>query len=134
MNIENQIKETIALLDKAYAPYSQFHVSCLLVFNDETMIGGVNFENSSFGATVCAERNAVGTMITQGIDPQSIGHIIIACNKDVSVQPCGICRQTLIEFFPATTKVILTNQLGEYTTTTLEALLPNAYVGKQLNV
>ena len=59
-------EELIKLLDKAYAPYSKFQVGAIIEMNDGKFIPGVNVENASYGATICAERNAITTAISMG--------------------------------------------------------------------
>ena len=50
----------------SYSPYSKFAVgACVLTVNDK-IYTGCNFENSSFGLTICAERNAIGSAIADG--------------------------------------------------------------------
>nr|WIF87983.1 cytidine deaminase [Acholeplasma laidlawii] len=62
---------------KAYVPYSKFKVGAAIVLNDGTIIHGANIENSSFGLTSCAERNALFSLISQGYDPKEIKEITI---------------------------------------------------------
>lgn len=50
----------------AYAPYSKFPVGACVLTENEKIYTGCNFENSSFGLTICAERNAVGSAINDG--------------------------------------------------------------------
>ena len=54
------------LLNNAYAPYSNYKVSSIVVMNDGKTYEGVNVENASFGATICAERNAINSAIKDG--------------------------------------------------------------------
>ena len=54
------------LLDNAYAPYSNFKIACIIITNDNQEFVGVNVENASYGATICAERSAVVNAISHG--------------------------------------------------------------------
>ena len=80
----------------AYAPYSKFAVgACVLTDNGKTFTG-CNFENSSFGMTICAERNAIGSMITAG--ERKIKALAIYSPNIKNCTPCGACRQVITEF------------------------------------
>ena len=62
-----KMKEKLLELHKnSYVPISNFPVSCICVMKDGKLIGGVNIENASFGATVCAERVAIFKAISNG--------------------------------------------------------------------
>ena len=91
-------EELIKLLDKAYAPYSKFHVSCIVEMKDGKFIPGVNVENASYGATICAERNVFTTAIAYGYKPKDFEKLYIMTKGDIST-PCFICRQFITEFF-----------------------------------
>ena len=51
---------------RAYAPYSHFSVGAALLGTDGVIYGGANVENSSYGLSMCAERNALFHAIGQG--------------------------------------------------------------------
>ena len=80
----------------AYAPYSNFKVgACVLAESGKTYTG-CNFENSSFGMTICAERNAIGSAIAQG--ERKIKAVAIYSPNIKNCTPCGACRQVMTEF------------------------------------
>jgi cytidine deaminase len=80
---------------KAYAPYSRFCVGCCAVDEKGNTSVGCNVENASYGATLCAERNAIGAAIAAGLG--RIAAVCVASNMKKPVFPCGICRQVLYE-------------------------------------
>lgn len=88
------IQAAIRVRDNAYAPFSNFRVGAALLTDTGELFLGCNVENSSFGLSVCAERNAVANMIAHG--RRCIREIAIAATPLAT--PCGACRQTLIEF------------------------------------
>lgn len=114
------------LLDNAYAPYSNFKVSCILKTNDSKEFIGVNVENASYGATICAERSAILSAISHGYKKGDFQEIHIMNSSSKIAFPCFICRQVLIEFLNPETKVYLytKNLQEEYT---LEELTPHMF-------
>lgn len=111
--------------ERAYAPYSSFRVGAALLTDTGRIYTGVNVENASYGATVCAERTAVAKAVSEG--HKGIRVIAIASDSDDFIYPCGICRQVLEEFGRDDTKVICTNKSGKFEEFTLGQLLPKAF-------
>lgn len=111
----------------AYAPYSKFLVGAALIDDKGRTFVGCNFENSSYGATVCAERNAIGAMVAAG--GQKFTEIVVVTDTTHGCPPCGICRQVLAEFAKdrSTTKVHVANTNGIVKSFTLAQLLPEAF-------
>lgn len=109
---------------KAYVPYSKFKVGAAIVLNDGTIIHGANIENSSFGLTSCAERNALFSLISQGYDPKEIKEITIIGGSKGPISPCGACRQVMSELVPKNTKIYLSNLEDEIYETSVSELLP----------
>jgi len=105
-------EELINLLNKSYAPYSQFKVSAILEMKDGKFIPGVNVENASYGATICAERNAITTAITMGYKKGDFKNIYIMVSGDKLSMPCFMCRQVIVEFFDEDSEIILMDKEG----------------------
>ena len=106
-------EELIKLLDKSYAPYSNFHVSCMIEMKDGKYIPGVNVENASYGATICAERNAITSAIAMGYKKGDFKNIYVMVSGDKLSMPCFICRQVIVEFFDKDSKIILMGKNGD---------------------
>jgi len=125
MNYKNLLEKAKQASEKAYAPYSNFKVGACLLTENETEIYGCNFENSSYGLTICAERNAVGSAIVQG--HRKIKAIAIySPNKD-DCTPCGACRQVLIEFQQDGEMEVITEINNEPKIYKLNDLLPKGF-------
>jgi len=120
IDIANKAKQN------AYAPYSNFHVGAALIAGSGKVYTGVNVENASYGATICAERTAVIKAISEG--EKSIKALAISGNTEDYIFPCGICRQVIAEFAAEDLVIICCNKKGEYKVYSMEDLLPNAFV------
>lgn len=84
-----------AVRDNAYAPYSGYHVGAALLSASGRIYEGCNFENASYGLTLCAERSAIAQMIAAG--EREILAIAIVTEGPEAGTPCGLCRQTMAE-------------------------------------
>src|SRR5262245_50406405 len=82
----------------AYCPYSRFAVGAAVLTETGEIFGGCNVENSSFGLSICAERNAVFHAVAQGYS--KIKAVAIITEADSPTPPCGACRQVISEFGP----------------------------------
>lgn len=102
----------------AYAPYSDFHVGAALLVEDRQFFCGANVENASYGATLCAERNAGAAAVSQG-------HRKFVALAVAGAPPCGLCRQFLVEF-NAQLPVVFTSG-PDVILTSLDRLLPAAF-------
>lgn len=114
-----------AVLQQAYAPYSNFKVACSLRCQDGTIFAGCNVENSSYDVTLCAEASAIGTMITQG--KKIITEALILVNDERVASPCGACRQRMFEFSCADTVVHMCTTSKLHRKARLAELLPFAF-------
>lgn len=105
MTDEELLEEAMSAMEKAYAPYSDFKVGAALLSGDGRCFSGCNVENASFGAAICAERNAMTTAVSCGCT--SVSKIAIVSSGCGFTYPCGICRQFLGEFMEENGTVLL---------------------------
>ncbi|MBO4698991.1 cytidine deaminase [bacterium] len=105
--LEKAVAAAVEVRKNAFAPFSNFAVGAAIVTKDGSIFTGVNVENSSFGATNCAERTALFSAVAAGY--RDFEAVVIASNLNgKAVFPCGICRQVLADFNPEM-RVILVN-------------------------
>ena len=118
------INAAFAASENAWAPYSGFKVGAALLCSDGTVYTGCNVENSSFGATICAERVA----FCKAVSGRRNGFVAlaVAADSDTYCMPCGMCRQFMSEF---TTDIEILSARGDgrYTSYRLSALLPHPF-------
>lgn len=124
---ERLLEEARQASERAYAPYSDYAVGAAVLTPDGSVSVGVNVENASYGASVCAEHVAVCNAVSKGY--QEIEAIAIWPSRDVPEArspPCGICRQVLAEFMEPDGAIYTRG--GDYT---LAAILPKALQMRQ---
>jgi cytidine deaminase len=111
---------------RAYAPYSSYKVGAALVTKSGRIFAGCNVENASYGACLCAERNAIAQMIAAGEkDPVACA---VVTQGPRAGSPCGICRQVLAEFArDMPIALVAEGKKASRRETTLAALLPDAF-------
>lgn len=113
-------------LDRAYAPYSQFRVGAAVLTVTGEVFLGCNVENSSYGLSMCAERNAIANAImnNQG-GKMAIRAISVVNSRNVPCSPCGACRQVIWEFGQDAQIIFLGSQ--GWQTSTIKELLPAGF-------
>ncbi len=103
----------LSLLNNSYSPYSHFRVSAICVMKDGVEFSGVNVENASYGATICAERTAILSSIAAGYKKGDFDKLYVMVDSDKISSCCFMCRQVITEFFDKESDIILMNRLGE---------------------
>ena len=96
------INKAKLLAKSAYAPYSGFRVAAVALMKDGSFVHGTNQENASYPIGLCAERVllAAASSIAPGkpINTLAITYESDLVDTTAPVAPCGICRQSLLEF------------------------------------
>ena len=124
MTRDELCQAAVAMLDRAYCPYSHFPVGAAVECADGTVFTGCNIENAVYPVGTCAERTAMGKAISEG--HRDFVRIVIAGRSDDYCVPCGTCRQVMMEFAPDLT-VICLNKKGESRKFALKELLPYGF-------
>ena len=114
----------VAMLERAYCPYSRFPVGAALECADGSVFTGCNIENAAYSHSICAERTAVAKAVSEG--HRDFRRIAIAGTGEDFRVPCGVCRQVLSEFAPDL-EIIALNGRGEQRRFTLRELLPHSF-------
>lgn len=112
--------------DKAYAPYSNFHVGAALRTENGAVIAGCNVENAAYPEGVCAEAGAISAMVLSG--ERKFNEIVVVGMGDVACTPCGGCRQKIREFTGPDATIYIINEAGEtLLTLSRDELLPHSF-------
>ena len=126
MNPEDLMEKAKNAMKLAYVPYSNFKVGAAVLAKSGKVYVGCNIENASYGLSICAERVAIFKAISERED---ISAVAVASESGNS-QPCGPCRQVILEFNPNANVYFLKND--ELVTTTASQLLPEPFVSAYL--
>ena len=122
--LEQLLQQAKEASQAAYAPYSRYKVGSAVLTSTGEVFSGCNVENASYGLTLCAERNAISSMVAAGhID---LVVIAIVSPNTPGCYPCGACRQWIYEFNPEAMVVVEGDDLKPKTMT-IKELLPNAF-------
>lgn len=125
----------------AYAPYSNFRVGAAALLENGIIITGSNQENASFPAGICAER--VTLSAASAMHPNvPIKALAVSTKANNSIlpepaAPCGICRQTLLEYeqrFHQDIEIILQGEAGKILwIPSVKELLPLYFSGDNMD-
>lgn len=90
------------ITQKAYAPYSDFHVGAVAELKNGEIVNGANQENASYPVSICAERTllSVAAMIYTNVPvvTMAIAYDNLNAKSDKPISPCGMCRQAMHEY------------------------------------
>ncbi len=90
------------ITEKAYAPYSNFHVGAVALLANDEIIKGTNQENASYPVGICAERVLLSSaaMLQTGVPIRTMAIAYHNLNGESNhpISPCGMCRQYISEY------------------------------------
>lgn len=127
LSAEELIAAALLARDRAYAPYSHYHVGAAVLTGNGFVSVGCNVENAAYPATICAERVALTAAIAQG----QRDFVAIAVVTENGGSPCGTCRQVMAELGPNMI-VYIADAHGNYRTTSVRDLLPDSFMPEYL--
>ena len=130
-HVAKLVESARKVAENAYAPYSGFQVGAAIAADDGKTYLGCNVENSTFGATVCAERSAVSAMVAGG--GKAVLAVAVYTSAETPTFPCGVCRQVLNEFAPSADTqgdgtLVIAAIDGKQEQMPLSELLPRAFL------
>lgn len=120
-----------AVLNCSYSPFSKFRVASCIESVAGNFYYGCNVENSTYGATICAERTALVKMVSEEGPEAKIKKVYILSDVEEVITPCGICRQSLFEFLPVGGEdvqvVSYSQDFADSKTYSVQSLLPEGF-------
>jgi cytidine deaminase len=124
MDWEPLVAAATAARERAYAPYSHFAVGAALLMEDGSIHAAANVENCIPALSICAERNAMSAAASAGLRrPRAVA---VVTDASPPARPCGLCRQTLVEF-AKDLPILVVNVRGDREETTLAELFPQPF-------
>ena len=135
------LKEARSATKQSYAPYSNFHVGAAAKLSNGKVITGSNQENASFPVGICAERGLLSTASSLHagvpIETLAVSYQGESVKSDHPISPCGMCRQSLLEFesrMEVPIRLILAGMQGKvYVVKSAIQLLPLAFTSEELS-
>ena len=125
-------EKLIELLNNSYSPYSNFRVAAILVCKDGREFNGVNVENAAYGSSICAERSAILSAISNGYKKYSFKELYVMCDNEKIGMPCFQCRQVFAELFEKDMLVTCMNPAGDKIVKAVSELCPYQFDSEYL--
>ena len=137
---QDLIQSAINACQYAYAPYSNFYVGAVAKLINGEIVAGTNQENASYPVGICAERVLLGNAATLypgiAIDTIAVSYDGHETKSDHPISPCGMCRQSLLEYESRVNnsiRLILAGQQGKvYILKSARFLLPFAFSKEEM--
>jgi cytidine deaminase len=125
---------------KAYAPYSHFNVAAVAKTTDGHIVNGTNQENASYPVGICAERVLLSALSSihpdTPVDTIAISYHNLDGSSDHPASPCGLCRQSLVEYeqrMKHPIRLLLSGQQGKVIVLeTVKNLLPFSFTAEDM--
>ena len=120
MKPEILIQHALKAQKNSKSEYSNYPVGCALLSHEDKIIYGCNIESAVYPSTLCAERVAIYSALSQGIDKFKA----IAIVSNTGARPCGSCRQIMYEYL-GDIPIYISDSIGkQYQSHNIEELLP----------
>lgn len=132
-HLQPLFEQARAARERSHSPYSGRKVGAVIVTSDGKTYSGCNVENSSYGATVCAERVAIQKAVSEQGELR-IQEVLVLTEASPPWPPCGMCRQVISEFMASPDlPVHAVNLEGELVSRRFNELYPEAFTPEHLS-
>lgn len=125
-------EKLLELQNNSYSPYSKYKVSAIVKMKDQKEFYGVNVENASYGAAICAERSAIVNAISAGYKKGDFLELNVMVSSGKIGMPCFLCRQVISELFDKNSIVRCFSTTGEFQEFTVQDLCPYPFGSEDL--
>ena len=122
MNDEKLVQHAIDAYNKAICPYSNYAVGAVVLTSNNKIISGFTIESKAYPTTLCAERVAIFSALSQGYNKFTALAVVTIDGGT----PCGGCRQIIHEF-AGDIPIIISNTEKEFFKTMTRDLLPHPF-------
>lgn len=126
------IEKLKELHKNSYSPYSNFKVSAIAVMKDGTEFCGVNVENAAYGSSICAERSAILSAISNGYKKGDFKELYVMVASGEISTPCFECRQVILELFDYDAMIHCCSTDGDMSSYEVSELCPYPFSGDDL--
>lgn len=136
------LKKARLVAEKAYAPYSHFYVGAAALLTNKKVVTGTNQENASYPVGICAERSLLysSAALFPNVAVQTMAISYHNHNQNtksnIPISPCGMCRQSLLEYetlWKQPIRLILSGKEGKvFIINSANHLLPLSFTGENL--
>jgi cytidine deaminase len=130
VQLKKLLSKAKSVLNNSYSPYSNCKVASAVLCDSGKIYVGINVENCSYGVTLCAERVAISSAVTNG--DTGIKALLVLTDLIIPWSPCGICRQTISEFGKPSLPVFIANLDGINRIEKIDKLLPDVLMPKHI--
>ena len=123
MNPKELIEKAVDAQKKSKSKYSNFAVGCALLSQEGEIILGSNIESAAYPSTICAERVAIYSALSKGIE----NFKAIAIVSSLKAKPCGQCRQIIYEYLGNIPIYVSNGKEDIFETHYIKDLLPHPF-------
>ncbi len=126
--MDKLLQRAISASKNAYAPYSKFHVGAAVELSNGEIITGTNQECASYSLSICAERVALSSALSQFPTARVKRIAVYSPQSPEGISPCGACREYLQECVRRSGEDIEVYGIRGSACAMVSELLPHAFI------